>query len=483
MAEKTEDDAATLRESIQRLRVYIHLNPVDKNNGATNASLKHRRTLQLELEETMHRLAEVVETNRVEEVARHAVDSGQAVVAMDIGRYVECPLCLDEMPGWHAYPFLKHANRKSFPCCGKICCGKCIIKFDAARVQARRKAYARGVELPPVVCPFCRTPQNSSLEGVVAMLLRNARAGRAWAQNQLGQDYFHEFLAGDNVADEEQAIYWLSLAAQQGHVVAQFMMGGFWLAGNVAATMRPSVDKALQWFGAAARQGHATAQYYVGKLLWKRSHRRDANALMWMTLSAAQGSPLAQVELGKYFETRAVEDCNVEDMFNCMYWTRKAALIGETEAQAAMELLLPKIKMMLYDGKHSRVGYSCLPEVFFWKKQHTAAAEAANMDGETIGKDSRVRQCACCGKAGTSSSSGSGGRSSGTFRFSLNPDSDVESVEIKILKCAQCRSLGYCSKACQKKHWQMGHRVDCQKVTALKEEMELAAQYPHLRFD
>jgi hypothetical protein len=140
MTENVEDDVTMLHEEIHRLRDEIRCQAV---HNASRTTLKHRRELQLELEVTLQRLAERVETKRVEEVQRHATESGFFVNPSRIDD--ECPLCLETIPEWRNDAFVKlEQTSQKFLCCGKVCCEPCIIKFNKAYTPDR------------VRCPFCR---------------------------------------------------------------------------------------------------------------------------------------------------------------------------------------------------------------------------------------------------------------------------------------------------------------------------------------
>merc|ERR1711964_581551 len=39
------------------------------------------------------------------------------------------------------------------------------------------------------------------------------------------------------------------------------------------------------------------------------------------------------------------------------------------------------------------------------------------------------------------------------------------SMETGLKACQQCKSVWYCSRACQKRHWRAGHKKDCKHMT------------------
>jgi TPR repeat protein len=244
--------------------------------------------------------------------------------------------------------------------------------FDDARTQACRQAYERGVELPPVACPFCRAPQASGAKEIIKLLLSNAEAGRAWAQDRIAQQYVRDWAFERSGDAEGKAIHWLTLAAQQGCMNAQFSLGSFWYAGN-STSMPQSTEKALELLLSAARQGHATAQYKCSEILKEKGGDDDADAYIWCTLAAAQRQPDAQRGLGRFYALAADNDngdsCdNRQTVFKALYWIKKAALQGDSTAQMNMVTMLLELKGLLFDGVPNRVGYSCIPEALFWKR-------------------------------------------------------------------------------------------------------------------
>lgn len=154
-----EDDPARLRETIHRLRIELRLNPAKKELGATRASLKRRVKLQHELEVAFHILAEVVETKRVEEVGRLAVESGLVDTAKYMVEHFECPICLEEKPKLrHPYSTeTEDASVRRFYCCGALCCELCAIQDELSQIQVGIETEIRTGEARRCQCPFCRT--------------------------------------------------------------------------------------------------------------------------------------------------------------------------------------------------------------------------------------------------------------------------------------------------------------------------------------
>ena len=40
-------------------------------------------------------------------------------------------------------------------------------------------------------------------------------------------------------------------------------------------------------------------------------------------------------------------------------------------------------------------------------------------------------------------------------------------LEAQLMSCGRCRMKWYCSRACQKAHWKLGHKLYCVQVSLL----------------
>ena len=85
-----------------------------------------------------------------------------------------------------------------------------------------------------------------------------AYEGDAEAQYRLGTMFLHG--AGIGVSTDE-AVYWLSRAAEQGESNAQYLLGAIYLNGK---GLRSDREHGLEWWRAAANNGHSAAQYGIG---------------------------------------------------------------------------------------------------------------------------------------------------------------------------------------------------------------------------
>ena len=87
---------------------------------------------------------------------------------------------------------------------------------------------------------------------------------RAYEGNRDAQFKVGALFAGDqlNQPNPEQAVYWYTQAARQGHIMAQYNLGHHLLTGNGA---EKNEAQAIQWWKEAAKEDHALAQFNVGR--------------------------------------------------------------------------------------------------------------------------------------------------------------------------------------------------------------------------
>jgi MYND finger len=104
-------------------------------------------------------------------------------------------------------------------------------------------------------------------------------------------------------------------------------------------------------------------------------------------------------------------------------------------------------KATLYDGMPDIVGYSALPEATFWADLAREAKGLCGVPDDDVDDEYYIPlvHCECCRAKGGN---------------------------VEIRRCAGCKAVGYCGTDCQKKHWKMGHKADCQGVVKLREKVQ-----------
>ena len=193
-----------------------------------------------------------------------------------------------------------------------------------------------------------------SLEKAVALLRAPAESGEAQAQASLAACY----IALEKPVDE--CLYWLQLAADQGHSKANLTLGKIYASGSFgeqsnekafyyfsnaaeignadaqyhlaicydnALGVEQSEAQALAWYEKAATNGHLNAQTTLGQIYLSKEQNEEG--VKWTRLAAEAGEPVAQVNLAICYKTgQGVEQSDAE----AIRWTRKAAEQGDVEA-------------------------------------------------------------------------------------------------------------------------------------------------------
>ena len=128
--------------------------------------------------------------------------------------------------------------------------------------------------------------QLGEYQKALEMWMLLAYEGDAQAQYRLGL----MFLQGTGVVvSTEEAVYWLSRAAEQGEPKAQYLLGAIYLSGKGLTSNR---EHGLEWWRAAANNGNAAAQYGVGTayLYGAGVPKNSADARKWLTAAQKSGS-------------------------------------------------------------------------------------------------------------------------------------------------------------------------------------------------
>ena len=111
--------------------------------------------------------------------------------------------------------------------------------------------------------------------------------------------------------DDEEAVRWYRLAADQGHANAQTNLGNMYNNGEGV----PEDDaEAVRWYRLAADQGNRLAQFNLG-MLERNGWGRDVNpsaACEWFEKSAKEDVPMAQELLGDCYRDGLHGEANFE---------------------------------------------------------------------------------------------------------------------------------------------------------------------------
>lgn len=136
-------------------------------------------------------------------------------------------------------------------------------------------------------------------------ILKNmAEQGDTTAQIQVGCMYE---LGGGVEQNEEQAVYWFTVAAKQGNIEAQHILAEMYTEGDL---VEENQEQAVYWFTQAANQGDAEAQYflagrYADGIGVEKNHEQ---AVYWCTQAAEKGYEDAQFLLEELYDEEDDEE-------------------------------------------------------------------------------------------------------------------------------------------------------------------------------
>jgi len=158
-------------------------------------------------------------------------------------------------------------------------------------------------------------------KGIDPALLAKAKAGDADAEFRISISYA-------NLGNLRESHRWNLLAAQNGNVVAQLVLGEMYVNGSAQGIVPKDYAQAAVWFRKAAEQGDADAQDELASLYYNgQGVPQDySQAAIWWRKAAEQGEANSQYNLGlAYFNGQGVP----QDYAQAVVWIRKVAEQGK----------------------------------------------------------------------------------------------------------------------------------------------------------
>ena len=137
--------------------------------------------------------------------------------------------------------------------------------------------------------------------------------------------------------DDEQSVFWIQYAAEQGYLWAQCTLGWMYEYGK---DVEQNDEQAVFWYRKAAEQGYIEAQYHLGLMYEDSSEQDDEQAVFWNRKAAEQGHADAQAHLAWcYAFAEGVE----QDDKQAIFWLLKADEQGNVQAQNNLDWIYAKI--------------------------------------------------------------------------------------------------------------------------------------------
>ena len=195
-----------------------------------------------------------------------------------------------------------------------------------------------------------------------------AEQGYMHAQNNLG-------IMCKEQGDLQNALYWFVKAAEQGNAGAQFNAGMEYSdAGNI--------EHAIYWYQRAAEQGSADAMNNLGFIYNRKGDSQQT--LNWYTKAAELGSMDAQNNLGVQYEKRG-------DFERSAYWSAKAAEQGDTRSAERLHRVNEKLDVLRAAGQGDMAAQQRAGMIFHEQENYQLALywfNQAAQQGHVIAQES-----------------------------------------------------------------------------------------------
>ena len=167
----------------------------------------------------------------------------------------------------------------------------------------------------------CVAEASAQSKGIDPALLAKAKAGNADAEYRIGLSY-------SGLRNEKEANRWILMAAQNGNVAAQLVLGDMYENGSVPGVVPKDYAQAAAWFRKAAEQGDVDAQDELASLYnnGQGVPQDYSQAAIWWRKAAEQGEANSQYYLGlAYYNGQGVP----QDYTQAIVWIRKVAEQGK----------------------------------------------------------------------------------------------------------------------------------------------------------
>jgi TPR repeat protein len=169
---------------------------------------------------------------------------------------------------------------------------------------------------------YCKTCVADDFVQCTYWYRKAAELGDRRGQWELGWVMWNK-AGGDDDAERQEALSWMSKAVEQGNADLQCELGGYYV-------MDSQFESAAYWYRKAAEQGDSFAQWKLGEMYsaGRGVEQSDEQAVYWFRKAAERGLPEAQFKLGVTYY-----DAPQRDYEQARYWYRKAAEQGHLNAQ------------------------------------------------------------------------------------------------------------------------------------------------------
>ena len=328
--------------------------------------------------------------------------------------------------------------RATLICCGRGVCESC---FD---VEEKLKH-----------CPQCNVPMRGTSKEFAACLKKHSKKGHPWAQASLAILY----IEGDEIRQSiSEARHWYCQAAKRGHPIAMRDLGKWFLYGRFGCPV--DLRQAQEYFEAglkASKASHSCCYEFcqeglVGVAKCHLEAKSFEKAKAMLLPLAEEGVGTAQEAFGDAILQDCEEGLSYHDCSSALFWYSSAAFAlegGEAASGAALGAMIC-----------SSEGLPKYAQAKFWGRIIKKSLRHPEINGEA--RIGRVKELVLLQR-----------KLRGMRDVCGGCGAEFEGEERKF--CRACRAYCYCSRECQKMHWNRkegGHREDCKGASELKQKMK-----------
>ena len=257
-----------------------------------------------------------------------------------------CPICLEELDKYNV-------TSMRFMCCGKSICRSCDPKERFKN------------------CPMCRQEMTQTLP----LIRKNVKIGRAWAQFNLAHYFDSSAYSSSDPSikkNDSEAFRLYLLSSKQGYRSAQFSLGLMYEEGR---GVQKSIKDAVYWFTLAANQGHLKAQNFLGGII---NSTRGPDAILLYKNAAENGLPSAQYNyaLSFYYEKNP-------DLQKAIFWFKKAALQNYHDSQYRISSILLHLNLDI-------------PTAMYWLRKAAGSGDVKSIKLLALQEIKIASKCAAC---------------------------------------------------------------------------------------
>ena len=321
-----------------------------------------------------------------------------------------------------------------------VCCGKSIC--NSTCLPGAEVYYS---------CPCCRKiTRYSSPSTILSLTKKNAKMGHVWAQFFLATCYAH---GADSLRPSDTETFrWAEKSAKKGHPDAMCSIGFCYMHGR---GVREKSARAQHWFESALEAGvhprkcvKALSEMATNYLGLGTSEGDTKGKTLLLSLTAEGPDPILQrafTLLGMVHEREGSQTLAYESF--------TSAALSSTKMKSTAVAVHKAMTCALELGKIIEAKY-WMAKVTISEVSFVSLESKKNAVSELINFRRKLRQMRdTCGGCGV------------TF----------DGQQRKF--CRGCHTFCYCSRECQKLHWNRkngGHREDCKGSAELKRRMKEA---------